>query len=487
MISPHTKHAVQVQACLQLLPEPCQALSEYPSLRDSADVLTSIHNSLGPQLTLQPLPQAPLPSASRPAPAAVPSAAAMAAVLPNTTALVPEPELPVAAASHSICSLLEPSPVPLPASAPRLAHAGLPPAVAPTKQEPLLQRPVLPGILGRLHASSLPSMLQLAGSAMPPATGDPELPQLSAALELDQLLEVDFTMRACPNLLPLPFLACLDAPHQRTSRACQLAVSWVPAQSTSHLELYLDWSSTSSALNNAVKHITEASPLPDPKPQAPGPSVGRLAVAAIAGTPAGLHSVASRHAASSRAAAKAWLSRCSAACLPQPGPPEAFTPAPTVSGTTVPCSAKPVPPTGLGYFISLQQRPQAALDFDPAQAGPQAGPQQSSAGCPAAETLWVGLPAPHTRLLQRLQACNADVLRTSTGLSHEVLTGPWLELAPVQAGLDVAAAAETARAGSHQHVLRAYAALLAVRHAGLCLLHFGIRCCPPAQLGSSGL
>ena len=448
-------------------------------------MLTSIHNSLGPQLSLQPLPQAPLPSASRPALAAVPSAAAMAAVLPQPPA--PEPELPGAAVSQPVCSLLQPEPVPSPAGAPRLALPGLPPAVAPTKPEPLLQRPVLPEMLGRLHASSLPSLLQLAGCATPPAAGDPDLPQLSAARELGLLLEIDFTMRACPSLLPLPFLACLDGPLQRTSRACQLAVASLPAQSTSHLELYLDWSSTSCALNSAIRNITEASSLPDPKPPVSGPSVGQLTVAAIGGTPPGLHSVASRRAASSATAAKAWLSLCSAACSQQQGQPEALTPAATIPGPTVPCSAKPAPPTGLGYFVSLQQRPRAALDFDPAHAGPRSGPQHSSAGCPAAETLWVDLPAPHTRLLQRLQACNADVLATSTGLSHEVLTGPWLELAPVQAGLDVAAAAETARPGSHQHVLRAYAAMLAVRHAGLCLLHFGIRCCPPAQLGSSAL
>ena len=66
----------------------------------------------------------------------------------------------------------------------------------------------------------------------------------------------------------------------------------------------------------------------------------------------------------------------------------------------------------------------------------------------------------------------------SMGLSYEVVSGAWLDMGPVQAGLDAAAAAEAAQPGSQQHLLRAYAALLAVRHAGLCLLHFGIRCSP---------
>lgn len=463
---------LQVQACLDVDLKPTARLllktARQMPVTSSQQLGAIILSRLKPQLRPQPLPQAPSPASAPVPPPAVPSAAAMAAAILQAALPGVQAELPLFADTLATSSLeLSPAPRASAPAAPALSLKALLPALQPHKQEPLLQSPLLPELLGRRHTSSLPHLLQLTASELPPATSHTQLPKLSAAHELDQLLDLDFTMRACPSLLPLPYL---DISSSYKHQACRLVITSVPAQSTAHLELYLDWSSTSSALTTAVRNITEAHPTPLPRSQHATASLGGTILAAVAVTPPGLLTLLSAHRARSCSAAQAWLaayprSRAHKPCLP---------PAAAKADIQAPCPDRPAPQTGLGYFVSLQQRPQAAPDQAPAAAhmDPSPGGPQHH---PAAETLTVELPASHLRLLQRLQACNAEVLASSTGLSPELGMGSWLQLTPVQAGLDAAAAAETAQPGRHQHALRAHAALLAVRHTGLCLLHFGIR------------
>ena len=143
------------------------------------------------------------------------------------------------------------------------------------------------------------------------------------------------------------------------------------------------------------------------------------------------------------------------------------------------------------------------------------------------ETLWVTLPDLHVSLLRLLHEADSAALAQGTGLSQAVRcaghtcllcfgsectaclccvlsngqqsaldlqsslqtrvlcvrsggvvcrVASWLDLGPVQVGLDAAADAERAQPGAHQDTLRTYAALLAARHGALCVLHLGIRC-----------
>ena len=382
-------------------------------------MLKALLDGLPPELHM--LPMAPSP-ASVPQITAIPSTAAMASDLPDT----PVPQLPEGWDRLPSCSSQSPEAMPVTAQllAPGHAAPAWPTLPASPRRQAKLPCPLLPQLLGRSKTSSLPSLLQLVQSPAPlqVANSDPDLTQLTDAHEPEQLLEADFTMRACPDLLPLPYLACLDAPSHTSSRACQLVLASLQVQSTSNLELYLDWSSTSSALSTAVKRITEASPLPDPRLHAPVCQPGRVILEGMEeNLPPGLQKILHGHRAFNATAATAWLRKCGQALSQQPAQA-----AGTTAGhphTAPPQAKAPAPATGLGYFVSLQHRKPPPADAATGSAhAPQGsthaatGPQRHTAGQEAAQTLSAPLPASHARLLGRLQACDADLLvRSSTG------------------------------------------------------------------------
>ena len=302
-----------------------------------------------------------------------------------------------------------------------------------------------------------------------------------------------------------------------------LLQAWAQVKRTSRLELYLDWISTSPALDKAVQGATEPEPLSLPKQLSWDFSLGAAVIATLQPMPVGLSSLIADAQAARRQRCRQLFEEAAAA-------PASAQEQHAVSSRAAPASAAPSQPAapsrapaaraGLSFLASLHKTRASGA----AGAADRAGTTGQQTG---PETLWVTLPELHVSLLRLLHEADSAVLAQGTGLSQAVRcaghiymlhfgsectaymgcvlnngersaldlrsslqtralcirsgsvvyrAASWLDLGPVQVGLDAAAEAERAHPGSHEHTLRTYAALLAARHGALCVLHLGIRC-----------
>ena len=238
------------------------------------------------------------------------------------------------------------------------------------------------------------------------------LAQLAAPVTADQLLAAELTLQALPDLLPLPYLPCIDAPRHIIT-ASQLVQRHVSMKSTSCQELYLDWLSTAAAADWSAER--EVAALAEPKHVCTGFKPGAAVLLALRSMPSGLHGMLD-------AARTARLRRSQALTAPSEADLTSQTAAKGgVSLRTAAEEAKhnaapaaPAQRAGLGFLTGLQKARHAELAPVPGKPAASTGQQTG------AEVLSASLPELHIGLLLQLRKCDAQALQMSAGLPTAV-------------------------------------------------------------------
>ena len=311
----------------------------------------------------------------------------------------------------------DPEPEPQPASVSSLL-AGHPPAASfcqlPAQAEPV-RLPSLcpPWLIGRsVRHSSLAALAACCPAHSAPSRAD--LAQLAEREASEQLLAAELTMQAMPDLLPLPFLPCVDAPC-RASRGRWLIQACAALKSTSCKELYLDWISTAAFPGPAVER--EVAALPGPRRVCRSISPGAAVLGALLPLPQGLHHVLAAASASRLQRCRALTSASGAAAhvAVQANASREVLGQPAAAGAqAAQAPAAPALRAGLSFLTGLRSGKQAGQD---AHASASAGGTGQQTG---AEVLRVSLSEPHIGLLLQLQERDRQTLQQGAGLAQKL-------------------------------------------------------------------